>query len=107
MNKLLLLTTTAAFTVGVASAVAGELPSFERSGFPITTHQVSVLGSSYVRERSTTPTLTLRGMPASPHQIAVLTPRQRTSEQQSVEVIKPGLLSQVRAVGGHYTNGLP
>src|SRR5215207_4126787 len=101
MNKLLELTITAGLAATASGAFAGELPSFERSGFPITTHQVSVLGSFDVRERSTTPTLTLSGMPASPHQIAVLTPRQRTSEQQSVEVIKPGLLSQVRAVGGH------
>jgi len=101
MNKLLELTITAGLAATASGAFADELPSFERSGFPITTHQVSVLGSSDVRERSTTPTLTLSGMPASPHQIAVLTPRQRTSEQQSVEVIKPGLLSQVRAVGGH------
>ena len=102
MNKLLELTITAGLAATASGAFAGELPSFERSGFPITTHQVSVLGSSDVRERSTTPTLMLSGMPASPHQMAVLTPRQRTSEQQqSVEVIKPGLLSQVRAVGGH------
>src|SRR5215218_9926925 len=83
MNKLLELTITAGLAATASGAFAGELPSFERSGFPITTHQVSVLGSSDVRERSTTPTLTLSGMPASPHQVAVLTPRQRTSEQQS------------------------
>src|SRR5215204_1964134 len=102
MNKLLLLTTTAAFTVGVASAVAGELPSFERSGLPITTHQVSVLGSSYVRERSTTPTLTLRGMPASPHQIAVLTPRRgAVAPQISSTVVDPVLVSGAALRSGH------
>jgi len=101
MNKLLASTIIAGLAAGAPGAVASELPSFERSGFPITTHQVSVLGSSDVRERSTTPTLMLSGMPASPHQVAVLIPRRRTTEQQSVESIKPGLLSQVRAMGGH------
>ena len=44
MNKLLELTITAGLAATASGAFAGELPSFERSGFPITTHQVSVLG---------------------------------------------------------------
>ncbi len=63
-----------------ASAMAGERPTYELLGFPITQHQVAVLGSAYVRERSPTPALMLEGMPASPHQIAVLTPRPRKGE---------------------------
>jgi len=58
-----------------ASAVAAELPTFELMGFPITRHQVGLLGAAQIRERSPAPTLTLGGMPASPHQVAVLTPR--------------------------------
>jgi hypothetical protein len=57
-----------------------ELPTFELMGFPITRHQVAVLGSAQVRERAPTPTLTLAGMPASPHQVAVLTPRPKTTD---------------------------
>ena len=37
---------------------AVELPTFEVMGFPITRHQVAVLGSAQVRERAPTPTLT-------------------------------------------------
>ncbi len=71
-----------------SGATAAELPTFELAGFPITPHQFSVVGSTYVQEQSPnvveiepyrlgSPTLalTLGGMPASPHQITVLTPR--------------------------------
>ena len=58
-----------------ASAVAAELPTFELMGFPITRHQVTVMGEANVQEQSPTATLTFGGMPASPHQIAVLTSR--------------------------------
>ena len=58
-----------------AGAAAAELPTFELMGFPITTHQVAVVGAADVHERVSTTTLTLGGMPASPHQVAVLTPR--------------------------------
>ena len=56
-------------------AVAAELPTFEALGFPITLHQTALLGAAHVQERSPTPTLALAGMPASPLQVAVLTPR--------------------------------
>ena len=58
-----------------ASAAAVELPSYEVMGFPITPHQISVVGSAHVEEQSPSPSLTMAGMPASPHQVAVLTPR--------------------------------
>jgi hypothetical protein len=63
-----------------ANRAAAELPTFELMGFPITQVQVQVLGSSHVRERSATPKLMLGGMPVSPHQMAVLTPRPRTTK---------------------------
>ena len=69
-----------ALMLGGASAMAGERPIFELMGFPITQHQVNVVGSAYVRERSPIPTLMLEGTPASPHQIAVLTLRPRKGE---------------------------
>jgi len=66
---------------GRACAAAAELPTFELMGFPITRHQVALLGAAQIRERSPTPTLTLADMPASPHQMAVLTPHPRPTEE--------------------------
>jgi hypothetical protein len=67
--------TIASATTNKADACNLRLPTFEVMGFPISPHQVAVLGSAHVKERSARPTLMLAGMPASPHQIAVLTPR--------------------------------
>jgi hypothetical protein len=67
----------AAVMLSGVGATAAELPTFEAVGFPITPHQIVVLGTAHVEEQSPTPTLTLGGMPASPVQIAVLTPRAR------------------------------
>jgi len=64
-----------ALVLGTAGAFAGEQPQYEVAGFPISPHQISVLGSGGIQEQSPTPTLTLNGMPASPHQIAVIGPR--------------------------------
>ena len=59
---------------GIASAQ--EFPAYELSGFPISTHQISVLGATgNLKEQSLGTSLTMGGMPASPHQILVLTPR--------------------------------
>lgn len=74
--KTLLATTALAFAV-LEGAVAGELPTFEVSSFPATPLQLSVTGSAGVHEQAATPALMRSGMPASPHQLAVLTPRHR------------------------------
>ena len=66
-----------------SSAGSAELPTFEARGFPISRHQVAVLGSANVQEQSAVATLTLSEMPASPHQIAVLKSRQRVNDQQT------------------------
>jgi hypothetical protein len=58
-----------------AAATTAELPTFEALGFPITQHQIVALGAAHVQEGAPTPTLMFAGMPASPVQIAVLTPR--------------------------------
>jgi len=58
----------------VTRTAQAEPPTFELMGFPITPHQVAVLGGRNVQEQSP-PTLTHGDMPASPHQVAVLTPR--------------------------------
>jgi hypothetical protein len=82
MSKLFLIATTIA-AIGVATTNHADAcglrpPTFELTGFPISPHQVAVLGSAQVNERSATPKLMLAGMPASPHQIAVLTRRAKT-----------------------------
>jgi hypothetical protein len=66
---------TAVFLSSAAAATAAELPTFETIGFPLTQHQLTVLNSGIVQERSPAPSLTLASMPASPVQIGVLTPR--------------------------------
>ena len=62
---------------GANVAAAAELPTYQSMGFPITAVQMSVVGSRSVREISPTPALTANGMPASPHQIAVLAARKK------------------------------
>jgi hypothetical protein len=83
MTRVLLIAVVATILDAV-SAAAAELPTFELRGFPITPHQVAVVGSANVEEHSTTPTLMFGGMPASPHQVAVLTQRSRAAEQASI-----------------------
>ena len=73
----LLLSAALAVALQGANAAAGELPTFELLGFPVSRHQVAVLGSANIEERAPSPALVWGGMPASPHQVAVLTPRQR------------------------------
>ena len=75
MKKAFLMAAIAAATAATSSAKAAELPTFELMGFPITRHQVALIGGTNLQERSPTPTLTFGGMPASPVQIAILTPR--------------------------------
>ena len=60
-----------------ATAGAAELPTFGVSSCPATPLQVSVMGSAGVQEQAATPVLTHNGMPASPHQLTLLTPRHR------------------------------
>ena len=78
MKKMLVILAAASpFIPNGARARAAELPIYELMGFPIFPHQFSELGSAHVEQRSPVPTLTLNGMPASPHQIAVLTPHRK------------------------------
>lgn len=64
--------------VNHANGCALQRPTFEVTGFPISGHQVAVLGSARVEESAAAPTLMLAGMPASPSQIDILTPRPKT-----------------------------
>ena len=80
MKTLFAVTTTGALLLsGIASAE--ELPSYELFGFPITYHQIAVLRSANVKEQSPSTSLLVAGMPASPHQVSVLTPRRKTPQQ--------------------------
>jgi hypothetical protein len=86
---------TATLIVVAAPATAAELPTFEVLGFPITPHQVAVIGGANVQEQSPTPSLTRGGMPASPHQVAVLTPRAgMTAKAAAVKSTTIGLATE-------------
>ena len=65
----------AAVVLGTSAALAEGPPTFERDGFPMTLHQVQTLGSDKVHEQVPASTLTWDGMPASPHQLLVLKPK--------------------------------
>ncbi|SFI42439.1 hypothetical protein [Bradyrhizobium sp. Gha] len=80
MKNLLPIIAAAGLIVYGNAALAGELPTYEVTGFPITRLQVAVLGSSGVEEQSPGATLTFAGMPASPHQVTVLTPRLKVAQ---------------------------
>jgi hypothetical protein len=59
---------------GIGSAQ--KFPVYELSGFPISPNQISVMGATAnLKEQSPGTSLTMGGMPASPLQILVLTPR--------------------------------
>jgi hypothetical protein len=60
-----------------AIVMAAERPSFEMKSLPITPVQVQVLGGAGVQERAPATSLTVAGVPASPAQIAILTPRRQ------------------------------
>ncbi len=75
MRVLSLSAVAGAMIASSAAAFAGELPSYEVQSFPISTTQVQVLGGAGVEEQSTAPTMIVAGMPASPAQVSVLSPR--------------------------------
>ena len=91
MSKLSWIIGATVVVLGGINAKAEERPAFERFGFPITQAQVAVLGSAGVQERSPTPTLILYGMPASPHQLAVLSPRPRGLKEMAPGSLTTGL----------------
>lgn len=84
----------AALMMGGVGATAAELPNYEVMGFPVTPHQFVALGPADARQGLPAFTLTKAGMPASPHQIAVLTARERVNDQQ------------IAGTGGRTTTGL-
>jgi hypothetical protein len=77
MRILSMIAVAGAMIASTAGAFAGELPSYEAKSFPISAMQVQVLGGSGVREQSTAPAMIVAGMPASPAQMSVLSPRMK------------------------------
>jgi hypothetical protein len=55
--------------LAAASVTAVELPVYHVAGLPITPLQLAVIGSAGAEQAGSPVTLTLAGMPASPHQI--------------------------------------
>jgi hypothetical protein len=70
----------ALIVASAGAALADDLPTFERDGFPMTLHQTQTLGPEGVHEQPPASTLTLDGMPASPHQLLVLKPRDKGAQ---------------------------
>lgn len=71
MNKKTLSFAAAIVAIATSTAAfAGELPTYEANGFPVSPVQVSVLGAANVQQQVTAPAATL-----SPVQASVLTPR--------------------------------
>ncbi|MDF0518196.1 hypothetical protein P0R31_13235 [Bradyrhizobium yuanmingense] len=75
MRVLSMIAVAGAMIASSTAAFASELPSYEVTSFPITTTQVQVLGGAGVQEQSANPAMIVAGMPASPVQVAVLSPR--------------------------------
>ena len=75
MRVLTMIAVAGAMTASSACAFAGELPSYEMKSLPISAVQVQVLGGAGVEEQSTASAMIVAGMPASPAQISVLSPR--------------------------------
>ncbi|RTE95147.1 hypothetical protein D6B98_05215 [Bradyrhizobium sp. LVM 105] len=75
MRLLTMIVVAGALVASSTSAFAGELPSYEVNSLPISATQVQVLGGAGVEEQSAAPTMIVAGMPASPAQVSVLSPR--------------------------------
>jgi len=75
MRVLSIFAVAGAMIASSASAFADELPSYDVKSFPISTTQVQVLGGAGVEEQSSAPAMIVAGMPASPAQMSVLSPR--------------------------------
>ena len=78
MNKMFLsIAAAATLAISVAgSAVAAELPSYEKAGLPISPMQLQVLGAGNVQESSPV------AASATPVQLSVLTPRRKIKTAQ-------------------------
>ncbi|WP_257175548.1 MULTISPECIES: hypothetical protein [Bradyrhizobium] len=73
--RILTMIAIAGAVIASSAALADELPSYEVTSYPITPTQVRVLGGAGVEEQSAAPAMIVAGMPASPVQLSVLSPR--------------------------------
>jgi hypothetical protein len=85
MRVLTMIALASAVIASSTCAFAGELPSYEVKSLPISATQVQVLGGAGVEEQSTAPTMFVAGMPASPAQVSVLSPRVKRLASASSE----------------------
>ncbi|MBR0688759.1 hypothetical protein JQ612_25775 [Bradyrhizobium manausense] len=85
MRILSMIAVAGALISGTAGAFAGELPSYEVKSFPVSAVQVQVLGATGVEQQSTAPAMIVAGMPASPAQMSVLSPRVKRLASASSE----------------------
>ena len=74
MSKVISVAAGAALLFG-SGAVLAESAQFETNGFPISLHQAQVTGFADIKESGPQTPLRAGGMPLSPHQLAVLSPR--------------------------------
>jgi hypothetical protein len=75
MRVLSIIAIAGAMIANSAGAFATELPAYEVKSFPISATQVQVLGGAGVEEQSAAAAMVVAGMPASPAQMSVLSPR--------------------------------
>jgi hypothetical protein len=83
----------ASLVVSTASAAAAELPVYEVLGFPLTPHQLEVLAPANATQWPSPAIPTIAGMPASPLQIAVLTPRTKRMPSGRSNAVQASLAS--------------
>jgi hypothetical protein len=103
MSKFYPIAVGAALLLGGAGVALAEYPTFEINGFPITRHQMIAVSTGLVRERAQAPS-TVAGMPASPHQIAVMAPSAGLTQQDVAEKLTKDGYAGVRFVTpGNYT----
>ena len=95
MTRLISFAAAAVIFSGTAPVMA-QSANFEAAGFPMTLHQAQLTGHPDTRESHPVPTLVAEGMPASPHQTAVLSPRQQAEPVQIVEKTRTDSVSVKR-----------
>lgn len=79
--KTILISAAAALLLGGTGAARAQPPIFETQGLPIAPHQAQLTGLADLQEQAPASSLVLGAMPASPHQLAVLAPRQMARRQ--------------------------
>jgi hypothetical protein len=78
---MILISAAAALLLGGTGAAQAQTAIFETQGLPIAPHQAQLTGLADLQEQAPASLLMFGAMPASPHQLAVLTPRQMARRQ--------------------------